>query len=265
MRYILVLVPLFLGISSVVWGTSLEHSVAGTELSVKEKFEDLCKSAREESPSFSSDTLHVISASPAYQAIVAMGPRCLPYVMEKIRKEDVHKWTFVYVGAVILKIEPGPVVMGSSSRLQKYVEKKLVSGYQEAEEEFSRLNAEWMKEKGQKEAPELWTEVTVLDGEFKVLKTHKEFTPAGKVYSQIRSLGIFVLPSLMLELEKGNYDFLPIISTLSNGSAPTGRGYAKQGAKACITWWAKNKGDWTIRASEFRESSSKNEGDAGVE
>ena len=219
------------------------------ELDVKGKLEVLCKQATEEKTSRTSKPYKFLSESPAYQAIIALGPPCVPYLMEKIRNEDTYKWNFVYTTAAILKIEPGPTTKGSSLRLQKYIESKLASGYREAEDEFKKLKAEWLEERGEEETPELWKDITVLNAEFKVLRTHREPTPLGEVYGQIRGLGIFVLPSLIKDLENGNYDFLPIICHLTDGKAPTGRGYPREGAKACIEWWAKNKEHWTIRPS----------------
>jgi len=256
MRQIFVLLIFFLGACQSTWAGESARPGPPEQLSVKDRFEALCRLASEEPPSFSSDPAHYISGSPARQAMVALGPRSLPYVMERIRNDDTHKWAFVYVAAAILKIEPGAAVTGSSSRLQRHIEGKLVSGYQEAEEQFPRLNREWLKEKGQQETPELWRDIATLDAEFKVLQTRRELTPAGKAYSQIEGLGIFVLPSLMRELEKGNYDFLPIIGSLTDGKAPVRRGKAQQSARACIAWWAENKDQWTIDASELETPSS---------
>lgn len=218
-------------------------------IELKEKFDDLLKKARQ-FRSWESNPRVVLAKNPALQEMIALGPPCLPYLMEVIHQKDVDAYMLLWVAAEMLKIAPEPVAASKSATFREWLDGKMRTGYEEAEKEFVTLREQWFETKRRTDKATLWHDVTMLDPEFKVLRTQRQLTPLGKVYTQIQDLGIFVLPRLMEELRKGEYDFLPIIRHLTKGAAHAEAGRAVDMAKTSLAWWAEHRSEWIVELSD---------------
>lgn len=194
----------------------------------------------------------VISENPAYMKMIALGPRCLPFLMAKVDQGVPSAYDLIGVAEKILKVRPPKdPKMAIKGGEQRWLKRKLEKGYQEAEARFRKLQAAWAAAKARSKDHVLWRDVTVLDQEFKVLKVRREYTPLGKVYRDIQSLGLFVLPSLMEGLAAGRHtDFLPIVRFLTNGRAPIHGASPPVETKRCDEWWKKHKDEWTVPVFE---------------
>ena len=213
---------------------------------VKERFEILLERVSQENVSAASWPRQVVSETPAFQEMISLGPSCLPYLMES-RRQTGLEFNLLVVAAEILKLPPESVSGETVAVFRKSLESKMRNGYKEAEEKLPILMGKWSEAKRETDVPALWHDVTVLDPEFRILRTERQLTPLGEVYTEIQNLGIFVLPLLMREVKKGEYDFLPIIGFLTNGSAPLdGWGRADEAANACLQWWEEHRSEWIV-------------------
>ena len=221
------------------------------KVDIKTEFERLYLESRK-TPSFSSIRETVISENPAYMKMIALGPRCLPFLMAKLDQGVPSAYNLIVVAEKILKVRPPKdPKMALKGGEERWLKKKLEKGYQEADARFRKLQAQWAAEKARSKDHVLWRDVTVLDNESKVLKVRREYTPLGKVYRDIQSLGLFVLPSLMEGLAAGRCtDFLPIVRFLTNGRAPIHAASPIPDAKRCVEWWKKHKDEWTVAVLE---------------
>ncbi len=202
--------------------------------------------------SLSSITETVISENPAYMKMIALGPRCLPFLMAKVDQGVPRGYTLMVVAYKILKVAPDKELKISTRRgLQRWLKRKLEKGHQEVEGRFWKLRVQWAAAKAQSKDQVLWKDVTVLDNESKFLKVRREYTPLGTVYRDIQSLGLYVLPLLMEGLAAGRCtDFLPIVRFLTNGRAPIHAASPIPDAKRCVEWWKKHEVEWTVPAFE---------------
>ena len=211
---------------------------ADKEAKLRERFEELCRKSREAPPSYSSSLTDVVAEDPALQDIISLGPACLPQLMAKIGEDDFDA-SLLYVATTILKIEPDE--FGSDSEWREHLEDRMKSGYEEAKKEFEKLRREWYAERQRAPTLELWRDIVELDPEFKVLTTRRERTRLGEVYHRIPALGIFALPFLLDEIEKGRSDFIPIVGFLTDGKAPVVGGRVEEVTRNVLRWWKQHE------------------------
>lgn len=213
---------------------------------LKERFQAARRKAKAFGPSYSSDPRAVLSENPGFQEMIALGPACIPHVMEAIRGKEDDSYNLMWVAAEILKAPPPPQATGTSAAFLEWLEGKTKKGHEEAKTEFAALRKAWAETKARADTPTLWRDVTTLDPEFRVLRTKRTLTPLGEVYTKIQGLGVFVLPLLVEELRNGEYDFLPIIVHLTDGAARLHGGWPKDMAKSCLAWWAEHRSAWIV-------------------
>jgi hypothetical protein len=218
---------------------------------MKTEFERLYLES-EKTPSLLSNRDMVISGNPGYMKMIALGPRCLPFLMAKVDQGVPSRYNLIGVAEKILKVRPprDPKIAIKGGE-QRWLKRKLEKGHQEAKARFTKLQVEWAAAKAQSKDHVLWKDITVLDKETKVLKVRREHTPMGKVYRDIQSLGLFVLPSLMEGLAAGRHtDFLPIVRFLTNGRAPIHGASPAVETKRCNEWWKKHEAEWIVPVFE---------------
>ena len=229
------------------YGVEVEMDVPSERpTNVKQRFESLLERASKECVSLSSSPREVVSETPAFQEMISLGPSCLPYLMES-RPQTGLEFDLLLVAAEIFKLPPESVSGETVAVFRKSLESKMRNGYKEAEEKLPILMGKWSEAKRETDVPALWHDITSLDPEFKVLRTQRQLTPLGEVYTEIQNLGIFVLPLLMEEVKKGEYDFLPIVGFLTNGAAPLdGYGRVDGAVNACLKWWEEHRSEWIV-------------------
>ena len=217
----------------------------GARGGLRQRFQGLLEKSRQ-SLSWLSNARGIVDESPALQEMIALGPGCLPHVMREVRKKSPDQLQLMWVAADVMKVSPGRADTRSEESFHAWLTAKMTNGPQWASSEFTTLRRKWFDMKRQAGTTELWHDVTLLDPEFRSLRTRRQFTPLGKIYADIQGLGVFVLPLLVQELEKGEYDFLPVIKHLTSGAARVYGGRAASSAKVCIAWWAKHRREWTV-------------------
>ena len=218
---------------------------------LRQRFERLAEEALKVTTG-ASDPREVLAKNAPIQEMISLGPPCLPYIMERIderaRKGDFYP-LLMWAAAEILRVDPGRAAqLGSAFR--EWLDSKVHRGYEKAEKRFAELRREWQQRRPGTGKAILWNDVCRLHPDFKVLSTERHLTKLGEVYTKIQGLGIFVLPVLIEELKKGNYDFLPIIGHLTNGRADFGGGLAENMAKTCIAWWEQHSSEWIVDLSK---------------
>jgi hypothetical protein len=216
---------------------------------VEQRFSELLKEAVD-SPSGAPFPAWAIEAVPAYRKMVALGPRCLPYLTAQLGTGKHPDPDLVYVAIVIMRVKE-PVVKwtGDMEQLAQWVRQFGGNGYRVAKGAFPELRNRWETTKAKKGSSELWQEVAVWNDEIGALEVRRKLTPLGEIYRSIEAYGLFVLPLLMEEVKNGNWDFVPIIQAMiGSGEAVglPGRAPARLYADACLQWWKESQAEWTV-------------------
>jgi len=219
-------------------------------IKVKERFQSLLDRASKENVSLSSWPRDVVSETASLRKMISLGPSCLPYLMERRGKTGLE-FELLWVAVEILKLPPESVSGSTVATFRKSLESKVRNGYKEAGDKFPILKGKWSETKREAETLALWHDITALDPEFRILRTERQLTPLGEVYTEIQNLGVFVLPLLMEEVKKGEYDFLPIIGSLTNGAAPLDGCRPVDDAANALKWWGKHSAEWTVDVSQL--------------
>jgi len=213
---------------------------------VKEQFDELLRKARARPRSRSSSIQIDFSKNPPLRGMVALGPRCLPFLLDVVEDEppDEHELLCVVVG--IMKTPLDLIAARKTGSFRQWTRSKLRNGYKDAGRRFPDLMRKWQEEQTGAKGQVLWQDVTSLDPEFKVLRTKRERSQLGRIYGQVRELGIFVLPVLMDEFRKGQYEFVSIVPELTDGNARLRGGRAEDMARAHLAWWEEHRTEWLI-------------------
>lgn len=215
------------------------------KVDMKTEFERLYLESKK-TPSYSSNPEAVISENPAYMRLIALGPRCVPLIWKKVDNGVPDRVILMGVAARILKVKPDAETRARRETFKKWLRMTVDKGYGDAKGRFAALKAKWTKEKTRSKDMVLWSDASILDQEFKVIRTKRKLTKLGEVYQSIEGLGVFVLPCLIDDLAAGNLDWLPIVEHLTDGKAPMIKGRASVDAKRCVEWWKKHKAQWTV-------------------
>lgn len=160
--------------------------------------------------------LSTYTTNPEFQAIVALGPPVIPFLIEKIEQnpEDFHLEVAVHRIAK-KRFDKTEWPQG------KLGDAKTAAG----------MYIQWWKDDRFKTG-ERFAE---LYGKWKSLKAEKKDKEAEETYQRIVDLGIPVLPYLLDKVEQET-EFVSAISKLSDGElAPRAK------AIDCKDWWEKNK------------------------
>jgi len=164
-------------------------------------------------------------ANREYQEIVALGLPALPYLFKKIENnpEDFH---LEYAVELISKrkFDKSEWPPDKLDRLGDSITK-------------SKMYVQWWKV-GRHKTGERFGE---LHENIKALKAQKKDIEAAAIRVKILNLGIAVLPAMMVRVEKGDADVIPLISELTDGAVKADLKPAE-----CLDWWAKNKQIWLL-------------------
>jgi len=205
----------------------------------------------------SSSELSTYLDSPHYKAMVDLGPRALPYLVEK-REEAAGVvpigWAWIQISGVI----PDPSVYPWA---RETIGGWWKAGPQRIKERFQQLVEEW-KSLQNSGLVTLSPEGKHLDPETREAITGNEGTDVAQTYRELRALGIAVLPWVVERLEEGDDDLLWLVGMLTHGeSGPAAGVPAEDATTSCLSWWQDNKDRWTIPWPADRSSDSTGDGE----
>ena len=149
-----------------------------------------------------------------FKNIVAMGPKVIPYLIEK-RVNDPNfswiGWSWLYVSRV-----------NTDPKINPWAKEKILDWWQGG------------RNKARERAESLYTK-------WKDNKSKKQPDEARNHLDSIRALGIAALPIIIEKTKKGDTEFIEILSELTDNKV-------KKDATAaeCLKWWNENKEDWLI-------------------
>ena len=149
-----------------------------------------------------------------FKNIVAMGPKVIPYLIEK-RLDDPNfvwiGWSWLYVSRV-----------NTDPKINPWAKEKIL---------------DWWKE-GRNKAKE---RTESLYKEWKNNKSKNQFNEARNNQDSIRALGIAALPIIIEKIKEGDTEFIETLSELTDNKV-------KKDATAaeCLKWWNENKEDWLV-------------------
>lgn len=146
-----------------------------------------------------------------YKAIIALGVRALPYIIEKMR-DDPGMW---YAVRII------------SKRVFTVEERKKTGG------DWVPLFFEW-RERGRFKAEQRFEELYT--------ERRRLMREANQKYERIKQLGILALPYVMRKMiDECDEELVELASYL------TGQNFPDRGRiKDCIDWWDRNKWRWVV-------------------
>ncbi len=178
--------------------------------------------------------LSTYTTSPEFQAIVALGPPVVPFLIEKIEQnpEDFHLEVAVHRIAK-----------------KRFDKTEWPQGKRGDAKTAAEMYVQWWKVDRFKTG-ERFAE---LYGKWKSLKAEKKDKEADKTYQQIVDLGLPVLPYLLDKVEQQT-KFVPAISKLSDGELDP-----KARVKDIKKWWKKNKQRFELPNQSAPEQTSANE------
>lgn len=162
-----------------------------------------------------------LAAGPDFQEIVALGPKVVPYLVEKIEKNpgDFHLEHAIYR------------IIKKDFEKNDWPQNKLGDSITAA-----KMYVQWWKE-GRFKTGGRFAE---LYSKWKTLKLEKKDKEAKETYRQIVNLGIPVLPYLVENVET-EPEFIPAISKLTDRQLP-----ATATGAGCKQWWQNNKQKWEL-------------------
>ena len=164
----------------------------------------------------------IVSANAPFDNIVALGPRALPFIVQKIQHnpDDVHlEWAIRRITKMEFYLPEWP----TNGRPDSHWACKMIlqwwkEGRKETAGKFSAGYAQYLAVRAQGKEVEAQTEI-----------------------GRIRSLGIAALPHIMEKIQTDNGDLVKLVSQL------TDRAVSPDAKPAdCLEWWAKNKEKWLL-------------------
>jgi len=158
-----------------------------------------------------------------YRTIVAMGPRVLPYIVEKHAADPNFGWTG-WAWIEVARIIPNP-------KINRWAQESMLNWWEEG------------RKQAKKRFELLYDEL---------IKFRKEGSKEGvdKTLKSIKAIGIICLPYVMEKIQSGNYELLPvvhnIIPELVSRELDISSLSQSEQAEAYLTSWKRNKEKWLI-------------------
>ncbi|HOX39203.1 MAG TPA: hypothetical protein PL033_14560 [Candidatus Brocadiia bacterium] len=182
--------------------------------------------------------------------IASMGPAIVPLLIAKIeadRKAALLSWM---VPNFTHKYYNEPLdAWGTGDRYLKWwrEERKMMP------KDFAEAFIRWQNAK--KTTLYLTEGGAYFDDTGKVVSCSMKSTELGIAYDQIANLGIDVLPIIVEQFSKGEYDLYPVfwrvVGKVSNGRVKTQRSdILDERIKFTLQWWEANKQDWLLPPPE---------------
>jgi hypothetical protein len=94
----------------------------------------------------------------------------------------------------------------------------------------------------------LWSNICAYDDSSKEISVidNQSVTEFGKAYFALQGLGIEILPLIVDQLQRKNYNLLPLFGDLTNGQGVTPKGSLDERIKFTLAWWKSEKDYWTF-------------------
>ena len=200
-----------------------------------------------------------------YKDLLNLGPRAVPFMVEKIETTDLAKadgrsrTAVSQLWQVVMRITKVTLRTKSDRNGTKFLDfPNMPDGpglysywWHEGRKSIPTLFADsygrWKKLKAASAAPlVLATRETILHNEQQVLATPEKKTPLGQLFDEVSGLGIDVLPLLIEKLDQNDYDALPFVDRLTDGVGAFSCFKAADGASGTLFWWKRNKDDWLL-------------------
>lgn len=179
----------------------------------------------------------------AYAAIVALGPRAAPLVLEKLPESR-------FLGAALERMTARRLSPGERSEAASREGAVAVwrrwwgEGRRSAPERFAAAYREWREARRRGERL-LRSEEAVLDADGRLREERGE-TALGRAFEGMRAPGIDALPWIADRIRAGDADLLPLFGDLTGGLGATGVGSREDRVRFSIEWWDANRPDWTL-------------------
>ena len=228
---------------SVSTASSDENGTGGKTQFDKEYENLLSEAVNTISPS--SDQMTIARGLPSTGVLSKHGVAILPFLMEKLATAEQDKVSAVAQYGIV-------AVTDNVTKRSFYRPQEVVTWWQSAgkdtKQQFTTLYESWQK--AVKELTDankpllLKSSETVIDAGMNVVTTTNE-TALGKIYRQIRELGIEILPMLLDITQKGDYTLLPLVSELTDNQVQQFE-YPENRVKKFALWWKTNKAAYAI-------------------
>jgi len=207
----------------IILGQSTSQDNVGVYKIFQQEYESYLKASEkdfEESP-VSSSSLGARGLKHMHN-IAKMGPKVLPYIMEKVTQTKDMNFTLplsIITGKRFLKSEwPGGKLSGSRTKVKLYIS--------------------WWSN-GRKLTPLQFNERYARLMELRDADKKDEVS---ECINEIRKLGIAALPMIIEKVKEGDKELIPIVSRLTDGQVEENASISQ-----CATWWRDNKQQWLQR------------------
>ena len=194
-----------------------------------------------------------------FKDIVALGPRVVPLLVEKL-ESDPNCWP---LGKAIEEVAR----LKLRRRYDKIARRTVFADFPEMPERVNPYAYWWRTGRRMRRtkfdgAYEKWkaarlsgvttlrTEVAALQPESFTIENVVHKTSLGEAYEEMRSMGIDILPLLIQKFNDGDHDLLPLFGELTDGRGITHIGSLKDRVRFTLEWWEKNKEDWLLPPAE---------------
>ena len=212
-------------------------------ISINSEYEALLKALAR--PSVWSDSRQAAQnlAKTEIETLSKRGLKVLPFLMGKFQDESTSSCARTAIIEIASRV--------TKRNLYKVdMQKWWQSGGKETPQQFAVLYASWQK--AVKELTDagkpliLKTSEEILNVENGRIATTEKETDLGKIYRQIRELGIEILPILLEVAQKGDYTLLPMVTELSDNAVRARGAVAPKTTTEKMTrdfarWWERTK------------------------
>ncbi len=190
--------------------------------------------ARVAAVSFSSRTGPYIE-NPEFEALVALGPRIVPFLVEKL-PPDQPDW--------LMRMAIGDAVRGG-------VPEDIMDWWQRGPDEGQMEQAyeDWKAAKTEGAETALWTETISFSDAYDRVGRIRTPTKAGEAWLALRAFGVDIIPFANERFREGDYDLYDMVRELTDNQAPEGptaAPFSDNWRERYFAWWKDNAEHWTV-------------------
>jgi len=246
--YILSLLLILVTFLALTPKVSCGEEAALTNTTLDKEYDNLIKALDSFSVSIQSDDEKAVRDLPEVEALSKHGLKVLPFLMGKLQRPEESRLSTSGLFAIREIVHRVTKRVVAPNDLQAWWE----SGGKDTREKFDALYESWQKEvKKNTDAGQpllLKTSEEVIDPERWEIVVKSKETDLGRIYRQMRDLGIEILPILLEDIKKGDHTLFVLVSDLTDGAfhmTPPGPPYELE-TRGFAKWWELNKAAYTI-------------------
>ncbi|MBM3301869.1 MAG: hypothetical protein FJY85_18195 [Deltaproteobacteria bacterium] len=195
----------------------------------------------------------VVTGCAEFQAIVALGPTALPFILEKLELEQnpqdsaLRSAVWCITWKRFPKHEWPEGTFGDPKTEAKMYLRWYANWQEDTRQRFDKAYERWkqLKRDSAKQAVLRANEV-VYDDEAKTVSEATRTTRLGEVYQEMRDLGIAILPLIVDKLKARDYDLLPLLGQLTGAQGLSATGTVEERVAFTLAWWENSKHKWLI-------------------